>query len=170
MLTFVIGGAGSGKSAFAEALVRRLPGRRVYLATMTATDPESLERIRRHRRQREGGDFITLERGRNLLGVEVPAGANVLLEDLSNLLANELYDPDGGGTAAVQEGLNALRGRCANLTVVSNEVFSGGGDYEEESLRYLRLLAMLNRRLAEEADLAVEVVCGLPNVLKGRLP
>ena len=35
---------------------------------------------------------------------------------------------------------------------------------------YLRNLAMLNRELAREADLVAEVVCGLPNVLKGNLP
>ena len=57
-----------------------------------------------------------------------------------------------------------------NLTVVTNEVFSGGADYDAESLRYMHALADLNRWLAMRADLAVEIVCGLPNVLKGELP
>ncbi len=170
MLILVIGGAGSGKSALAEALVQKLPGERIYLATMTAADPESLARICRHRRQREGLGFATLERGLNLAGAELPDGANILLEDLSNLLANERYSPEGGGTGAVWNGLEALRRRCTNLTVVSNEVFSGGSGYEAESLRYMRELAMLHRRLAKEADLVVEAVCGLPNVLKGEMP
>ena len=170
MLTLVIGGSGSGKSAFAERLVQKLPGERIYLATMTATDRESLAHIRRHRRMREGHSFVTLEQGLNLAGAKVPAGANVLLEDLSNLLANEMYSPDGGGADAAQEGIDVLRACCASLTVVSNDVFSGGSDYGEESLRYVRELAKLNRLLAKEADLVVEVVCGLPNVLKGELP
>ena len=66
--------------------------------------------------------------------------------------------------------LSFLIGKCENLTVVTNEVFSGGADYDDESLRYMRTLADLNRELAAQADLVVEVVCGLPNVLKGELP
>ena len=50
---------------------------------------------------------------------------------------------------------------------MTNEVFSGGKEYEGETLTYLRLLAMLNRKLAAGADLVVEVVCGLPDILKG---
>ena len=169
MLTFVIGGSGSGKSAFAEALVRKLPGPRIYLATMAAEDEESRERIRRHRAQRAGGDFLTVERTCRLREAEIPFGANVLLEDLSNLLANELYLPQGSGVPGAREGLESLMERCAHLVIVSNEVFSDGSGYAGESLRYLRELAALNRWLAAEAELAVEVVCGLPNVLKGEL-
>ena len=105
-----------------------------------------------------------------LENASIPAGANVLLEDLSNLLANEMYEPAGGGINAVRRELSFLIGKCENLTVVTNEVFSGGADYDDESLRYMRTLADLNRELAAQADLVVEVVCGLPNVLKGELP
>ena len=170
MLTIIIGGSGSGKSAFAERLAADLPGTRIYLATMAAGDPESLERIARHRQQRRGLGFETLERPLDLEGAELPADANVLLEDLSNLLANEMFSPEGGGMDAVRRGLDALIRRCRNLTVVSNEIFSGGTEYEGETLAYIQNLALLNRCLAERADLAVEVVCGLPNVLKGELP
>ena len=170
MLTIIIGGSGSGKSAFAERLAADLPGTRIYLATMAAGDPESLERIARHRQQRRGLGFETLERPLDLEGAELPADANVLLEDLSNLLANEMFSPEGGGMDAVRRGLDALIRRCRNLTVVSNEIFSGGTEYEGETLAYMQNLAKLNRCLAERADLAVEVVCGLPNVLKGELP
>ena len=175
MLSIIIGGSGSGKSAFAEDLVCRLPGRRIYIATMTARDPESLQRIARHRQARAGREFETLERGRDLAGAaesesELPARANVLLEDLSNLLANEMFRPEGGGVDAVRAGIKALMDRCTNLTVVTNEIFSDGGRYDGMTELYLRNLAMLNRELAREADLVAEVVCGLPNVLKGNLP
>ena len=170
MLTIIIGGSGSGKSAFAERLAADLPGTRIYLATMAAGDPESLERIARHRQQRRGLGFETLERPLDLEGAELPADANVLLEDLSNLLANEMFSPEGGGMDAVRRGLDTLIRRCRNLTVVSNEIFSGGTEYEGETLAYMQNLALLNRCLAERAALAVEVVCGLPNVLKGELP
>lgn len=170
MLTLVIGGAASGKSEFAENLVLTLPGRRVYVATMEPYDGECLARIEKHRRQRAGKGFLTLERYRDLGGLEVPTGANVLLECMSNLLANELYSPQGGGSAAVLGGVERLCARCANLTIVTNEVFSGGKDYEVDTLRYLRALGSVNRALAARANRVVEVVCGCANVLKGRLP
>ena len=175
MLCIIIGGSGSGKSAFAEELVCRLPGRRIYIATLTARDPESLRRIAKHREARAGRDFQTLEWGMDLAdvaeaGCEFPAGANVLLEDLSNLLAHEMFRPEGGGIDAVRDGIRALTERCENLTVVTNEIFSDGGRYDGMTDLYLRNLAMLNRELAREADLVAEVVCGLPNVLKGKLP
>ena len=170
MLTLVIGGAGSGKSAFAENHVCALEGRRVYLATMQARDPESLARIARHRALRADKGFETVERGLDLAGTELPPGANVLLEDLSNLLANECFSPAGGGADAVRRGLESLLARCENLTVVSNEIFLGGADYAVDTLGYMKDLAALNRELAAQADLVAELVCGLPNVLKGELP
>ena len=170
MLTLIIGGAASGKSEFAEQLVLSLPGQRVYAATMEPCGQESLDRIQKHRCQREGKGFLTLERYRDLGGLEVPAGANVLLECMGNLLANELYSPQGGGSAAVLGGVERLYERCAHLTIVTNEVFSGGTDYEGDTLRYLRELGGVNRSLAARAELVVEVVCGQANVLKGRLP
>ncbi len=170
MLTLVIGGAGSGKSAFAEAHVCRLPGKKIYLATMLHRGEEAQARIQKHRLQRAGRGFETLERGLDLEHASLPPGADILLEDLSNLLANELFEPDGGGIEAVRRGLRRLLESCGSLTVVTNEVFSGGKEYDEGSLRYLRDLAELNRELAARADLVTEIVCGLPNVLKGELP
>jgi adenosylcobinamide kinase/adenosylcobinamide-phosphate guanylyltransferase len=95
------------------------------------------------------------------------------LEDLGNLVANELF----GGCAITEElenslperiaeEIEALRAKRAHLTIVTNEVFSGGKDYEGETLTYLRILAKLSRLLAGRADYVVEVVCGLPDVLK----
>ena len=170
MLTIIIGGAGSGKSAFAEAHVSRLSGRKIYLATLLPRDGESHGRVEKHRMMRRGKGFETLERGLDLANAVIPAGANVLLEDLSNLLANEMYEPAGGGIDAVSCGISHLIEKSENLTVVTNEVFSGGADYDAESLQYMRNLADLNRMLAARADLVVEVVCGLPNVWKGELP
>jgi adenosylcobinamide kinase/adenosylcobinamide-phosphate guanylyltransferase len=169
MLTLVVGGAASGKSAFAEAVTTALPGPRLYLAAMEPFGEEARARIARHRALRAGKGFQTLERYVDLSGAPLPAGANVLLEDLGNLAANELYRPDGGGEAAALAGVLAAA-RCAHLTVVTNEVFSGGMDYEGDTLRYLGALARLNRALAARADTVVEVVCGLPNLLKGELP
>jgi len=170
MLSLVIGGAGSGKSAFAETLCCSLPGQRVYLATMQAGDPESVGRIARHREMRAGKGFTTIECGLDLAGVKLTPDANVLLEDLSNLLANEIFDPCGGGADAVRRGLDTLIGNARHLTVVTNEIFLDGDAFAPETLQYMRALADLNRELAARADLVTEIVCSLPNVLKGELP
>ena len=170
MLTLVIGGAASGKSEFAERHAASLPGGRVYLATMEPWDDECRARIARHRLARAGRGFATVERYTDLGGVSLPAGSSVLLECMSNLVANELYAPAGGGGDAAVRGVEALLPRCAHLTVVTNEVFSGGKDYAGDTLRYLEALACVNRALARQADLVVEVVCGIPNVLKGAYP
>ena len=167
MLSLIIGGAASGKSEYAERHVLSLPGRRIYLAAMEPWDDECRARIARHRAARAGRGFETVERYRDLAGLCVPPDGNVLLEDLSNLLANELYGPGGRGVEAVYGGLCSLRARCASLTVVTNEIFSGGADYAGDTVAFMRALAELNRRLAGEADFVCEVVCGLPNVLKG---
>ena len=90
--------------------------------------------------------------------------------DLSNLLANEMFSPQGGGAEAVRRGLESLLVRCVNLTVVTNEIFSGGADYSPETLAYMKELALLNRELAAKCDFCTELVCGLPHILKGEEP
>ena len=65
------------------------------------------------------------------------------------------------------DGIGHLLSRSAHLTIVTNEVCSGGTDYAGDTLTYMQELARVNRVLAAWADLVVEVVCGLPNVLKG---
>ena len=167
MLTLVIGGAASGKSEYAEAHVLALPGRRIYIATMEPFDDECRARIRKHRAMRAQKGFETVECYTDLAAASVPPGANVLLECMGNLTANELFSPNGGGEAAVIRGVDALCEKCENLTVVTNEVFSGGDDYETSTLNYLRVLARVNRYIAARADEVIELVCGVPNILKG---
>lgn len=171
MMTLVIGGAASGKSEFAEGLVLdagNLP--RYYIATMQPFDGECRARIRRHREMRAKKQFTTVECFVNLEQVTLPQKGVVLLECMSNLAANELYSPDGAGDAAVesiQRGIRRLKSQCQELVIVSNEVFSGGSNYEGDTLRYLRVLAEVNRMLAKEADTVYEVVCGVPVCHKG---
>lgn len=168
MLTLVIGGAGSGKSAYAEHLLLRAPVRkRVYLATMEPRGAEAAERIARHRALRADKGFVTVERPLHLEGLTFPEDCAILLEDLGNLCANELFSPDGGGAASVLRGVKHLRTQCRELIIVSNEIFLGGTAYAEDTLRYLSALARLHRRLAALADTVCEVCCGVPIYHKG---
>ena len=173
MLVLVTGGSGSGKSAWAEDLTTALcPGKKVYWATMAPGGAEAEQRIARHRALRAGKGFSTLEQPGIPDPEEVPAGSTVLLEDLSNLLANALFSPrpPQDPAAAVLAGLDALLPRCGHLVIVSNEIFSDGRSYDPDTTAFVTALAALNRALARRADLAVEVVCGLPLALKGALP
>ena len=170
MFAMIIGGSASGKSALAERWAASLPLPRIYLAAMQVLDEESRARVERHRAMRAGKGFETVEAPTALWNTDLPAGATVLLEDLSNLLANEMFSPEGGGSEAALRGVQSLLARCDHLILVTNEVFSGGANYEGETEDYLAELAWLNRILAAEADAVAEVVCGLPNVLKGALP
>ena len=170
MLTLVVGGAASGKSAYAERLVLQTALPRYYLATMQVWDAECAARVEKHRRMRAEKQFDTLECPLHLGTVHLPARGTALLEDLGNLTANELYDPAGAGEAAasaILDGLGRLAAQCEHLVVVSNEVFSGGADYAGDTDRYLKALAQVNNALAARADAVVRVVCGIPVYYKG---
>ena len=172
-LTLITGGSGSGKSAWAENLAVTLcPGEKLYWATMPPGGPEGAVRIARHRTLRAGKGFRTLECPQLPPAADFPAGGTVLLEDLSNLLANYLFfpHPPQDLAAVLLAGLRPLAARCGHLLVVSNEVFSDGIPYDPETRAFLTHLGTLHRVLAGQADLVVEVVCGLPLVLKGALP
>ena len=170
MLTLVVGGAASGKSAYAERLVLQTALPRYYLATMQVWDAECAARVEKHRRMRAEKQFETLECPLHLGTVRLPARGTALLEDLGNLTANELYDPAGAGEAAasaILDGLVKLAALCVLLVVVSNEVFSGGANYAGDTDRYLKALAQVNNALAARADAVVRVVCGIPGYHKG---
>ena len=170
MLTLVIGGAASGKSAFAESLCLRAPLPRTYLATMQVWDAECAARVAKHRAMRAEKQFVTVECPLHLDRLTLPRRGTVLLEDLGNLAANELYETDGAGenaAAAILRGIENIAQQCGNLILVSNEVFSGGADYAGDTDRYLRTLAAVNNAAAARADAVVRVVCGIPVYYKG---
>ena len=176
MFTLVIGGSASGKSDYAERHVLSLEGGgpRIYIATMEPFGEEARARIARHHALRRDRGFETIECYRNIGSLRLPADSNVLLEDLGNLMANELFGNDAAAVDEetdlpdrIAEEIEKVFSDCAHMTIVTNEIFSGGKNYEGETIIYLRALARLNRILAQRADYVVELVCGLPDVLKG---
>lgn len=165
MIVLVTGGSGCGKSAFAEGLLARLSDKnRVYVATLEVYDDESRRRVARHRAMRADKGFVTVECPRDLNAKDIPEGASVLLEDLPNLVAGEMF---GGDIARLTPALDRLMARCRHLVVVSADVFSDGVTYDEATENYRRCLAEQARRVAERADVVVEVVYSIPIWLKG---
>lgn len=173
MLILVTGGSGSGKSEFAENLVLQLHTKPyLYIATMYPFDEECLKRIARHREMRKTKEFDTLECYTGLKHADVSGYGTVLLECMSNLTANEMYQEGGAGEECVQailEGVRRTYANCRHLVIVSNEIFSDGVEYDDETKRYQKYLGMLNQEIAKLADLVVEVVYSIPVVHKGNL-
>ena len=191
MMELVTGGSGSGKSAYAEEALcgpasspdrgqgnetgTQQDGQRYYIATMPSWDKETEKKIAKHRAMRAGKGFCTLEWytdfEERLERADCPGmeGADILVECLSNLTANEMYMEGGAGknTAdAVIRGILCLRDRCRNLVAVTNDVFSESAEDSPEMRIYKETLGRINCALAEAADRVTEVVCGIPCTVK----
>ena len=171
MLELVTGGSGSGKSAYAESRIceynRQAPKPLFYIATMYPYGEETEKKIERHRMLRKGKGFETLEWYTGLkqhLEEGSLKGADVLLECMSNLVANEMYMESGAGCHADQailEGIQELNQQCANLVIVTNEVFSESVPDSPEMKEYKRILGRINREIAAMADQVTEVIYGI---------
>ena len=128
MLAVITGGSGSGKSEYAESVATSLARRDglplYYIATMRPFGEEGKRRVERHRKLRAGKGFETIECYVNLKGQTLPEKGVVLLECMSNLTANEMFEPEGAGNntvEAVLAGVAALKDRCAHLVIVTND-------------------------------------------------
>lgn len=173
-IVLVTGGAASGKSALAESICCRVAGpgeRMLYVAAMRPYGAEAEARIARHHALRAGKGFETVERYSDLAGLWLRERYGcILLEDLGNLTANQMFEaatPPDAVADAVVDGVWNLAAHADNLVLVANEVFSGAERYRDEMARYLDCLGEIGRRVAREAALVVESVCGLPQVLRG---
>lgn len=169
MIRLVTGGAASGKSEWAEHLLLAAGGSpRIYVATMLSRSAEDAARVARHRAMRAKKGFVTVERPLDLAGWECPAGAAVLVECMTNLLANELYEPGGAGKeapAAIVKGIRRIASRAEVLIIVTGEVFSDGIPYDPDTMRYISMLGKINCEIGKKANVT-EVVCGMPLLVK----
>ena len=193
MLHIVYGGSASGKSSYAESFAMSLQGegRLLYIATMypykwntTEIDPETMQRIERHRAMRADKGFDTVECYRHVEHIVAKRQDVLLLECMSNLLANEMYlEPDSNAGSDMAETMSPvsnkivqalvdLSTRVQDVVIVTNDVFSDGGSltYDESTREYVKNLAEINCALAREAETVTEVVCGIPVIVKKNHP
>ena len=173
MLTLVIGGSGSGKSTYAENLLKNAPGRKLYIACMQPYGPEAEARIARHRAMRAGKGFETVERYTDIGGLTLPADGTALVECLCNLTANEMFEPEGVGEGVAEKVIAdvlQLAPQCRELVVVTNDIMSAGSDYDAATRAYMQALGTINAALSRKADRVLELVAGIPILLKGELP
>lgn len=169
-VTFILGGAASGKSEFAEELVKSSGLPMVYIATSQVLDAEMETKRARHAARRgPGWTLIEASADTEAALAGLPQGSAALLDCATMWLANRMEQ--GADLEAATAALIAAIDACpARLVIVSNE--TGQGIVPENALarRFREAQGRLNIRLAARADLAVQVVAGLPLVLKGRLP
>lgn len=176
MIHMVLGGSSSGKSDFAEGLACRYSGPKCYLATMTATDPESLARIQKHQKSREDKGFFTVEQGKNLGNLQLKTNL-ILLECLGNLVANEMFSSNSPSLSPnsrekkILKDLFSLHSQSETMIIVGNDVFRGNISEitEETTLQYFTVLGRIQQILASEATTVTELVYGIPMVLKGEI-
>lgn len=169
-LTFVLGGAASGKSAYAETLVARTGAAKVYLATAEVYDAEMRAKVDAHLKMR-GQNWRTIEAPRDVHPAlaSVAKDEVVLLDCATMWLSNHMMSESD--LEKETEGLLAALKDCAGpVVVVSNEVGMGIVPDNALARKFRDAQGKLNQRLAAEADLAVFVVAGLSSVLKGQLP
>ena len=193
MIKLVYGGSGSGKSKFAEQLAVSCNALRTYyVATMQVYDDEGRKKVERHRKLRAGKCFITIESPVDIGAAarEIVDGAQsdesrqvatssktaVLLECVTNLVANEMFPPESedgqlGSNGGIEEsvvvariisGLEELFSGVDDVVIVSGNVFEDGAEYEESTRAYMRALGAVNAFIASKADEVYEVVAGIP--------
>jgi adenosylcobinamide kinase/adenosylcobinamide-phosphate guanylyltransferase len=164
-LTLVLGGARSGKSSFAQTLVRRTEPPWLYVATAEARDAEMAERIERHKTER-GSEWRTLEVPLDLAPALDGAGRGPVLIDCLTLWLSNVLLANRNTEEECDRLLETLAAVPGPLVVVSNEV--GLGIVPETPLgRIFRdAQGKLNQRVAAISDRVVFLAAGLPLTLK----
>lgn len=169
-LTLVTGGTSSGKSAFAERLLRASGRHMIYIATAQPHDEEMRVKIVAHQARR-GAGWTTVEAPLDLgpALADADASSAVLVDCATLWLSNHLI---AGSDLATEETrlLKELRACAAPAVVVTNEVGSGIVPASADGRHFRNAQGRLNQGLAARAQLVVVVIAGLPLALKGTLP
>lgn len=176
-LIFLLGGARSGKSHYAETWARRQGGRVLVVATAEPTDADMRARIAAHRAARPA-TWHTLEAPRDTARQIADCGykhETLLLDCLTLLTSNILLalpdsatqsDANAAALAEVERLLEVYAASRASWLVVSNEVGMGVVPPTRLGRLYRDMLGRMNQRVAKEADEALLLVAGVPWGLK----
>ena len=180
-IALILGGARSGKSAFAQKLAQQSGGPVVFVATARTDDPEMIARVAAHRAARPSG-WRTVEAPRGVgdaILAEGPGARTILLDCLTLLISNCLTDPyedcqqgavgDGSDEARAlwaEEEVRSLLVACksvgANLVAVSGEVGSGIVPSYPLGRVFRDILGQVNQTVADAADAVFLMVAGIP--------
>lgn len=168
MITLIIGGSGSGKSEYAESICMDYSGKKLYIATMEPYGDEGRARIQRHHELRKGKNFETLECYTGLENLTPDFYEVILIECISNLVANELYSELGRKHPYedIEKGILNLVNKCNHLVIVTNNTGEELQLYSEEMMFYQKELGRVNLMLGQLSTRVVEIHCGCPMIYK----
>lgn len=165
MFVLVVGTPDSGKSKLAEDIAITISAgeRKIYLATMQVLDDDGIKRVEKHRKQRNGKGFETVEIPFDITdlikSISDISGCTVLLECISNLAGNEMHKENAVITSDILndlafkiiEDIKAVADKASNMVVVTNR-FSIEDNYDEETIMYIKLVDLVNNGLIAIAD------------------
>jgi adenosylcobinamide kinase/adenosylcobinamide-phosphate guanylyltransferase len=166
LITLITGGIKSGKSSRALESSRAWPRPASFLATAEALDEEMRLRIERHKAERAGLGFITIEEPLCLAAALLESGACVIVDCLTMWVNNILYYNRKGEFDAALDAFIDQLGRKDEVVVVSNETSLGNIPADESARLYNLFLAEANRKTAAAADRVELMVAGIPLVVK----
>lgn len=177
-LTFVLGGARSGKSTFAAQLAKKLSRKVVYFATATPSDAEMKLRIRKHRRTRPR-HWKTIEEPLAVLEKIEPLAKDyevIVLDCLTLWVSNLLIETGGENeftetkereiASQVSELAEKIKSVPGHVIVVSNEVGSGIVPAYKLGRVYRDIMGQANQIMAYQADEVYLIVSGIPLKIK----
>lgn len=168
----VLGGARSGKTAFAERLALHAGARPAYLATATVLDGEMRDRISSHQASR-GAKFTTIEEPLALSHALIKAGQDhdvILVDCLTLWITNLLMANEDVASAVGELSATLMEQRQAKVLLVSNEVGLGIVPDNPMARTFRDLAGSAHQRLAEVCDDVYFVAAGLPLTMKGEAP
>lgn len=196
MIALVVGGAKSGKSMFAQDLAKSLNesfkiylkeyldseleddlekknGKLYYVATMNPYDLEDLERIENHLKEREGYGFNTIEETIDMSKVSkvIQKNDTVLIDSVTSLVTNCMFqgkDFFKEVNEDILSGILEIINVAGDVVIVSDYLFSDSIQYDCYTESFRKEIGIINRKLAELADILVE--CSYGNIIyhKGR--
>lgn len=166
-LTFITGGARSGKSRYAQKLALERSQQPVYVATARIWDDDFLRRIERHRKDR-GRNWTSLEEEKHLS--RLPLEGSVAVIDcvtlwLTNFFSDLHYDVEACLNACQQEFDKLLR-LDTELIVISNEIGMGLHPETESGRKFTDLQGWMNQYIAGKAEQVIFMVSGIPLTVK----
>ncbi|MDF3000747.1 MAG: hypothetical protein K0Q48_866 [Bacillota bacterium] len=174
MNVFISGGCKNGKSYFAQSLAKWQAAENrplYYIATMHPVDGEDQARILRHREERQGWGFSTIEKSTEIGRMEADFTGSFLLDSVTALLSNEMFRRDGTidheAHRRIAEELTQLAQQSNRMVFVSDYIYSDAERYDELTELYRKGLAWIDRTLARVCDVVIEVAFGRIQIIKG---
>ena len=154
MITLVLGGASSGKSAVAEGLVAEFGASVLYVATAEVTDPDFAARVAAHRRRRPS-TWSTLECGDVPSALRHHPDGPVLVDSLGTWIARQR-----DFVVDITELLSAIASRGGLTVLVSEEAGLGVHPESAAGRRWREALGQVNQAVAAAADTVLLVIAG----------